>query len=215
MNTFLIKLLIFFTINGCTDNHKANHEGYLFVDIASIYYNDNKLTILDKGETPLVSFENKTITIDNNKYDIIEDEYLYRDLFKVESYYPEYNLFILKAERLDNGYYIVSLNKTKGFIDANMYKDILTFKTPKEYILDSYPNPTEDNPLRDNPSDTSNIISNYEDYTYISVEIVGDWLKVKDDKECYLGENPSDKDIIGWIRWKKNDEIIIDIRHIC
>jgi hypothetical protein len=34
-------------------------------------------------------------------------------------------------------------------------------------------------------------------------------------KDCYSGEAPSEKDIVGWVRWKKDGVIILDIRHAC
>lgn len=229
MNSLFIKLLIILSIIGCANKSKTNddntslvkikvddnEEGYLFVSISDIYYHNKELSIVDEDNVPIFVFSGKTVSIGNEKFDIIEQESSYNKSIAVVSYFPENDLFILKAIKLKNGNFKVTINDKQWLIDGNKYKDILTFKTPEKYVLDGYPNPTKDNPLRGAPNESSDIIANYEDYTYLSVEIKGDWLKIKDDKDCYSGEKPSETDIVGWIRWKKNGVIIIDIRHIC
>lgn len=207
-------LMILGVLNGC--NHTITiEEGYLFVDFTSIYYKGNEFTIFNEQNLPIMSFKNKDVIIGNKTYDIINEEHLYRNLVNVIAYYPENGLFILKASKLEDGNYEVNINDSKGTINASKYNDLLTFKTAEKYVLDGYPNPTKENPLRVEPDDTSSIVTNYEENTYISIEVKGDWLKVKDDKNCYPGEKPSEKDIVGWLRWKKDGKIIIDIRHIC
>jgi hypothetical protein len=43
----------------------------------------------------------------------------------------------------------------------------------------------------------------------------GDWLKVRDNKDCYAGIAPSEKDIYGWIRWRNGDGLILKVAHSC
>ncbi len=238
MTSFFIKTFLVLSLISCADRNKStadsvdktidktsetskeeplqsNNEGYLFVEISKIYNSEGEFTVMKDNGNPMFYFKGKNIFIADNEYDIINDEHAYKKLINVEAYFPENDLFILKANKTENSSYEVTINDGKGKVDGEKYSAIIKFKTQQEYVLEGYPNPTKDNPLRVSPNDSSDIVSGYEDHTYISVEIEGDWLKVKDDKECYSGEEPSKDDIIGWIRWKKDGKVIIDIRHIC
>ena len=236
MYKFLINILILFTLLSCNNNNKRVvndtpqmkvdekvkevkkddiREGFLFIDVSYIYHNGGQVNILNQNKKPTISIIDKLISINNESFDVIEDEHLYKEKIKVESFFPEYGLFIIKSKSASSGFYEVQINNKNYFIKSNEYGDLVSFKLDKQYVLNAYPNPTKENPLRVNPDESSDIISNYEDYTFVSVEIKGDWLKVRDDKDCYPGETPSEKDITGWVRWKKDGKIIIDIRHIC
>jgi hypothetical protein len=189
-------------------------KGYLFIDISKIYYHNKKLEINSVEKEVSFFFNGKKLNLNNKSYDIIEDFGKYSDLVKCEAFFPEYDLFIVECLKKNDGYYI-TINTKQFFIDNDKYNDLLTFKTQEEYILDVYPIPSIENSLREEPNINSKIISDYNEFTFISIEIDGDWLKIKDDKECYSGENPSKKDIIGWVKWRDQGKIIINIAHIC
>jgi len=192
-------------------------EGFLFINISSIYYQERKLAILNAEHDTITFFNSTKVRIGDNEYDIINQEHLYKEKVIVKSFDPEYGLFILDCKDSSKpDFYEIIINREKGFISKRgNNKDILNFKTPEQYVLEGYPNPTNENPLRLNPSDDAEIVPGFLEHTYVSIEINGDWLKVRDDKDCYPGEEPSKKDIIGWVRWRKNGKIVIDIRHLC
>lgn len=232
MNSLFINLLLLISLFDCSNKSNSNNkdilpqskiefsskekqEGYLFVSINEIYFDNKELVILDDKKLPIYRFKGKDITINNKKYDIIEEDYLYRNSFDVESYDPEYSLFIFKANKLSDGNFEVYINNTKRIIKGEKYKEILKFKIPEQYVLDSYPSPTKENPIRIKPNENSEPIPNYDDYVYVSVKIEGDWLKVRNDDDCYFEEKHSEMNIFGWIRWKKNGKIILDLKHIC
>ena len=236
MNNFLINILILFTLFSCKDNKNSEvkdaphvevaekviqtkkesiKDGFLFIDISNIYHNGGQVIILNQDKKPTIYIKDKLVSIDNGNFDIIEEEHLYKEKIKVESLFPEYGLFIIKSKSASEGFYEIQINNKNYFINSNEYENLVSFKSDEQYILDAYPSPTKESPLRVSPDENSEIISNYENYTYTSVEIKGDWLKIKDDKDCYSGEASSEKDIIGWVRWKKDGEIIISINHIC
>ncbi len=196
---------------------EAPKEGFLFVDISSIYYKEDELAILGKEQDTLAFFKGSTVYIEENAYDIIDQEHVYKEKVMVKSFDPEYGLFILNCiESPTKDFYEVTINRGIGFINKmDVKKDLLNFKTPVEFVLEGFPNPTEDNPVRVNPSMEATIVANFLEYSYLSVEIEGDWLKVTDDKDCYPGEEPSKKDIVGWIRWRKDGKLILDVRHLC
>lgn len=240
MTSFYIKMFIVFSLISCKKNNSkvekdiivnnnrkeeaipnaikkvdSIEKGYLFVDISDIYHNGGNLLISKEDGQALIIFKDKSVTIGKDTFDIIEDEVKYNESIKIESFFPEYGLFILRAIKDDNGVYKVIINESEALINGKIYGKVLKFKTTEQYVLDAYPNPTKSNPLRASPNERSEIIVGFESHSYISVEVKGDWLKIKDDKECYSGEHPSEENIIGWVRWKKEEEIILDVRHIC
>ncbi|WP_431167671.1 hypothetical protein [Tenacibaculum halocynthiae] len=190
-------------------------EGFLFVDIKKIYFYGGKIALLNDKKDTLIYFKDTKAVFKNEEYDIIEDEVSYNDNIKVKSFDPEYGLFILKCFGLKDGFYEIQINDKKGYINKEDHRNFLKFKGIEKFILDSYPVPNKENPIRLNPNETAEIIKNFDNFSYISVEIKGDWLKVKDDKECYPGEEPSKKDIIGWVRWRKEGKIILKFAHSC
>jgi hypothetical protein len=192
----------------------AQQEGYLFVDIAKIYHSGGELDILDMSGNSLATFKDKKVIIAGSSYDIIEESGKYSQHVKVESYFPEYGLFILRVVKQAEDKFEVDFNDTKAVI-VDKGQNLLEYKTVEEYVMDGYPYPTKSNPLRIESNESSEIVDNFENHTYLSLEIVGDWLKVKDDKDCYSGEEPSPEDIIGWVRWRKDGKVILEIRHRC
>lgn len=223
MSSLFIKILVFISLFNCNnksyDNrnsiNKGVEKGFLFVKISKIYHTGGELEILDRNKKVKFSFKNKKVFLDSKNFEIMNEEHLYRGFIKVESFYPEYSLFILESTSEKNGFYQVKINGEIHFIDSKKYQDLLSFKTQKEYVLDSYPHPDNINPLRVTPHENAQIVEDFTNYVYLSVEIKGDWLKVKDDKECYIGTESSKEDIIGWVRWRKDGKIILDIRHNC
>ena len=223
MSSLFIKILVFISLFNCSnqgnfEKKTTNQEvkkGFLFVEISEIYFRGKKLDILDKNKKVKITFKDKYVVLNCKNFEIINQEYLYRDSIQVESFDPDYSLFILESISEKNGFYEVKINDEIHFIDSKKYKDLLSFKTQKQYVLDSYPHPDKINPLRVSPNENAEIVEDFTNHLYLSVEIKGDWLKVKDDKECYIGPYPSKTDIIGWVRWRKDGKIILDIRHIC
>jgi hypothetical protein len=208
------------TTQKLTKNSDKNEDtpilqGFVFINISNIYYHGGALGIYDKNGDTLIYVKNKNIKLDRNVYETIEEDYLYKKNVKVESFDPEYGLFILRCYGIKNNYYEVGINDTIGLISTQLSNDYIEFKDVKKYIMDSHPIPTSTNPLRINPEENSEITKDFEQWTFIPIEINGDWLKVKDNKECYKGATPSEKDIIGWVRWQKDGVFILKVAHVC
>jgi hypothetical protein len=213
-NTKVDSLKLKNTINS--DSYYTG-KGFLFVDITTIYKNNKKLSIEKKRGVEFVNFKGKNVIINNNSYELIKEEVDYYKQIDVISYDPEYGLFIIKCLGLnEEGFYKVEVNNDIMFINKNKYQDVLNHKSPEKYVLESKPYlyNNDDTTLREQPNDSSKVIENYKDHLYISIEIKGDWLKVKNDDKCFIKMPPQDE-IVGWVRWRKNGEIIIDVRHLC
>jgi len=178
----------------------SDDKEYLFIALDAIYHAGKSLVIMNEIGDTVISFENKHIIINKKKYEIIDEDYLYKKMLKVLAYDPEYGIFIVKCTGYNENYYYITINGKKYIIDRKKYRDIVDCKNAEEYVLSGYPNLYENphNPLRKEPNDSSEVIKDYMKYTYVPVEIKGDWLKVKDDKECFA-EEPYNKNIIGWV----------------
>ena len=193
---------------------EQKNNSFLFIDIGTVYFKGGSFTILNQTKDTIAYFKDKKVLINNKEYETIEESGFYKNKLNCISFDPEYDLFILKYIGKKNGFYEVMINEQVRLIDIEESKGLITLKTTEEYILEAYPKLNENTPIREQANNSSKVISNYLDFTYLPVEIKGDWLKVKDDKECFI-DKPSKTDIIGWVRWRKNGEIIINIAHSC
>ena len=200
-------------INEESLENQSIKEGFLLVDIWKIFYGQD-FALLDENKDTLISFKNEKAFIGGKSFKIMDEDGLYKGMINIESFNPENGLFILECLGYSNGVYKVRVNDSIGYINGEKNRGVLKFKTAEEYVLDSYPVPTQDNPLRMEPKDEANIVEKYSNFTYLSVKIDGDWLQVKDDKECFI-DMPSEKNIVGWIRWRKNGKIILKLAHSC
>jgi hypothetical protein len=188
-------------------------QGFVFIEISKIYQHQGKVTVFSKDKDTILYIENKNIHIKKSVYEIVEEEYLYKKSINIELLNPEYGLFILKCFGTSGDFYKVEINGQIGLIIND--KDYVEFKDFNKYIMDTYPIPTEFNPIRIEPNENSKLIQDFDKWTFLPIEIKGDWLKVIDNKKCYKGVAPSPNDIKGWIRWKKNGEFILKVAHTC
>jgi hypothetical protein len=131
---------------------------------------------------------------------------------KILAYYDDYYIFhfLAKYNKTDSSYYVRVGNSVRMIPkDASM-----EFLSWPEYILKFYCEASKENPLRSSSSDTSEVIKiDYERTGFKCLEINGDWVKVECDQECE--GCPQGKKIKGWIRWKKDDNIILKQYFVC
>ncbi len=198
-----------------SDSYSGNSElnGFIFIDISDIYHNGGEINLITTENESFLSIQNTKITFNGSEYDLIEEEHVYKKSIGAEAFFAEYGLFVLKCLSKSDTFYEAELNKQKVLIPID--SKYVEFKDLEKYILDTYPVPTELNPLRDKPNETALEVNDYLDHTYTAIEIEGDWVKVKDDKECYAGEQPSVKDIVGWVRWRKDGVFMLKVAYTC
>lgn len=188
-------------------------QGFVFVAISRIYQHQGEIIIFSETKDTLLYIVNRKIHIKGSVYEIVEEEYLYKKNINIESFNPEYGLFILKCFGTSGSYYKVEINGQVGLIMND--QDYVEFKDFNKYIMEAYPIPSEYNPIRIGPDENSQVIQDFDKWTFVPVEIKGDWLRVIDNKKCYKGVAPSPNDITGWIRWRKNGEFILKVAHTC
>jgi len=226
MKNFILTILTLIFLTQCCSNKGLSNDsksgnvedklqGFVFIDLSKIYHHKGSVLIVGENKDTIVYTENKSMFINRTSYETIEEEYKYKKHLNIELFNAEYGFFILKCFGITDGFYRVEINGKVGLISLETYKEYLKFKDLKQYVIETYPIPTQQNPLRKETNDNSEIVNDFDKWTFIPVEIDGDWLKVIDNKDCYKGAAPSSNDIIGWIRWKKDGEFILKVAHGC
>lgn len=225
-NILVIPVLVIFLFITCQVSQRSTVEarvrqeskeliGFLYINISKIYHDKGKVTIISIDKDTIVQVVDKTIELGNKKYETIDEEYQYRKLITTESFDPEYGLFILRCIGFTDGIYEVEINNEIGLVDKKYFNEFIQFKNLERYVLETHPIPSEDNPVRLEPNENSKQMEGFEELTFIPEKIVGDWIKVKDNKECYKGVKPSEVDMVGWIRWRKDGVFILRVAHVC
>ncbi|WP_026998138.1 hypothetical protein [Flectobacillus major] len=131
---------------------------------------------------------------------------------KILAYFDDYYIFHFRAKQsiLPN-YFEVQIGSVLKLIEKSNTMMLLSLE---DYILKYYCSASKQNPLKISPNEKSKSISvNFEDVGFICLEIKGDWVKVKCNKECE--SCPNGKNIEGWIRWRRNDKIILKQYYNC
>ena len=192
-----------------------NPIGFVFVDISGINAPKGTVSILDMNKDTVLDLRNQVVSLNGSDYKINEEGHIYRRLVNTEVFEPEYGLFILKCYETTNKFYKVELNGRIALINNNPVNEYVQFKSIEQYIMETYPVPTEQNPLRIAPDESAGVVNNFDKWVYSCIEIDGDWVKIIDDKDCYRGEAPSPVDIKGWIRWRKDGKFILKVAHTC
>lgn len=128
-------------------------------------------------------------------------------------FYPEYGIAHFDCLAVDDEYYIVTFGdgpgKTKKIAkDKNKFE----FRTWSDYILKSKIafEPGQDKILT-SPSGRDELKINTR-ISLLPLKVDGDWVQVKCDIDC--SECPA-QDIIGWMRWRENDRLLINLGVIC
>lgn len=189
--------------------------GFVFIDISGINNQEGTISILGQNKDTILHLQNHMISINGFRYKIYEEEHLYKNLINAEVFDPEYRLFILKCYEISDKFYKVELNGETALISNSLTNKFVQFKSIEQYVMESYPIPTRQNPLRTNPDENAGMVDNFDKWVYIPIKIDGDWVKIVDDKDCYSGEAPSQVDIEGWIRWRKDGKFILKVAHTC
>jgi len=184
--------------------------GFAYIKLNEIYFRGGEIRIF-KGSEEFIRILNKHFIINGVGFEIKEE--LSPDLIKCESFDPEYGIFIVRVLSEKNDKLTVEINGSECLISSEYY-NYIELKTDEEHILQSYPVLGSNTPLREQPNDTAQTVQYFEEYSYVPIRIDGDWLYVRDDKDCPLRDSQS-KVIEGWVRWRKDGKIIIRVAQLC
>lgn len=225
INTISIVGLVLFSMCSLKPDKKStngsdnidqsqSNKGIIYINISSIYRDGGEIIFSDENSDTTISIKNRHINFKDGSFDIKEDEHLYKEKILVKDYYPEYGLFVLNCVRIEKDYYVVEVN-SKQLRLLKSTKNHIVYKELEEYIMDVYPIVSDDHPLKESPSIDSKTIQHKKNMTFNTIKVEGDWILVETDNDCYSGASPSEESIRGWMRWRKDDMIIIDVAYIC
>lgn len=188
-------------------------NGIISVDMLSIYNQTDSLKIFNIDKTEFAELFDNKLRIKGVDYDLSETRAsVLNSLISSWMFFPEYDLFMVECIGKVPGYFKVLINGETKLISSD--SKLLSFETYEEHILNYYPIPTDENPLKLLPEGSSSIIEDYDDYSYHAVEIKGDWVKLECDSDC--GNICPSPKVVGWIRWRnKEGRLIAKIAYSC
>jgi hypothetical protein len=197
----IIILLTLITLNSFGQNKQPIELGIGFAIATNPYKFENL-------STPKNLFIDKELSKKWNSKDV------FPFFFK-----PDYGLYhFICLEKTDN-YYKILVNDTEvAFVpnDKNYY-----FKTWDAVILQStVERLTKDNPIRKEWNDQSEIIENRCKFDRLTVQDIiqkdGEyWLQIYFSPECTDYPDKNSKVEYGWIKWRKNNKLLVNILLLC
>lgn len=143
-------------------------------------------------------------------YDDSDGEFdFYNKNFSPLAFHPDYFLLALKVTRIEKKRYEVIVNENTELKKYIKKEELfLKYESWKEHVLNVYAVDfeAEKNPLRKEPNIQSTQIPYISDNFYQPKRIDGNWLQVnwKEKQDTYS----------GWIKWKDNQELLIELLYI-
>jgi hypothetical protein len=179
-------------------------QGVLLLRSDSADFNDHTFSILNEDKTIFT-------TIKSESGEEPSSSELKNNII---AYYPDYYIIHFEAIKIINSsFYEVKIGNKLKLLPVGKYMEFLTWP---EYILRFFCTVKEDNPLREEPFESAKELANlnYEELNFRCLDISGDWVKVRCNIDCE-GCPPKNKEIEGWVRWKKDGIIILKQYYTC
>ncbi|WP_314773182.1 hypothetical protein [Capnocytophaga sputigena] len=168
---------------------------------SSSYEFYNKTKSLGIG---LVKVESDIITINSQTFNKSLNEYIYTPKYIVPIFFkPEYNIFYIVCLGDQREYYkVLSANGEEYLVSKAQTK----FISWEDFLKNTTGISNLDwnkNPLRKEPFEKSKIIKLKDtDATFNIIRVKKDWIEIQSDN------NTNEK---GWIQWKKENRLLIEI----
>lgn len=134
-------------------------------------------------------------------------------------YKPEYYIMHFVCLSETNKYYKVIINYDEiKYLVKDSTSKLLSWE---DYILSSFGiRPNNNQELKKQPHLNSDKIENYSSQDiFCPIEVKGEWVKVRFDcqndseliEPCNSSEKKCPNETIGWLKWKKGNEILVEI----
>lgn len=200
---FLILMLsIFYGTTKRTYSQADTQSGLIIIDYESLLRKKGELIIVNSSQNEVGKFTSDSIILEENKYEIDKlRRTVFYEHFSALAFYPDYYIVVLRGNKIDKNRFEITLNGESVFIESKY----ASFQTVEDHLKNKSVYLTKKSPLKKDMDDSSEIISDYLDYSYVVIDIKGMWMRVKCDKEVY------GLDFEGYVRWKVNDEITITV----
>lgn len=213
----LILLLLLFSCNNpkpkdtkpsnefdTPDKEFEKLRGVIEFDLLNITGNNYSLAIYNPDGSKYGEISDGTIRIGATEYSIKEsDEKLLQNQIGARWFYPEYDILIADCISETDNFYVIEIGSSIKYVNKNDKR--LKYSSYQDFIANKSFQLNKDCPLREQPNDTSAIISSNDKFTSFQViEFEGEWVRVKPDFELY-----GSSDFSGWVRWEKEEKLQI------
>jgi hypothetical protein len=175
-----------------------------------IIFDINKLSSLSLYADTNGRSAPRTVSFSLNKVGVPEIDSSSRQWFVPEQFHPSYDIFMMRVSALGSGWvqcfvnergdrYWLRRNSTQVFMKWN------EFLLRRAGTINKLPD--VETPIYAAPQVSSKMIRmlNGDDCLKV-VEVKGEWMRVRSEKQC---DGSASRVRSGWIRWKKNDRIVI------
>jgi hypothetical protein len=129
----------------------------------------------------------------------------------IRAFFPDYEIIIFDAVKKENNVYKVYIN---GLWKLIKIQDGFQFYNWNDFIMHSYIELKKQTPLKKEPKNDSKTISNFDKYSYEVMEVKGEWVKLKCFYDCEGCPETGEK-IIGWVKWRDKNKILVKLFYIC
>ena len=108
--------------------------------------------------------------------------------------------------------FTVYVKSQKKYISAKEVKGFAKFQTWNVFLKNVFIKANNQSAVY---TDTVRLqkIPKSENYSYTVKKILGDWIFVECLKTCE--ECPKGKNLLGWIRWKRDKVLLVDLFYFC
>lgn len=227
INLFI--LIIFSSQNIFAQNGLIISKGVLYSNKESIFILPDSLSILNSDESInakllkqndaiKIEYSVNPIDLKNNKISKRIYPFYYNENSKykapipniiIRAYYPDYGVFVMDANKINNENYDVFLNGEWKKIKNNN----LHYKEWKDFIKDLLIKLPDNINLFSQKNIKSKKIKIIKDLSYRVIEVNGDWIKIECNKNC---DNCVKKQKMkGWVKWRNRNKLMVYLYYVC
>ena len=229
------KLIIFLFILILTPSLKAQNgelisKGVLYCKEKAVYilpdtilvFNKNgslNATMLKHQDAIEVQYSDSLINLKENQNLKTIYPYYYNDNSKynapipnliIRAYYPDYGIFVIDANKINDKDYEVFINGEWKIIKEN---STLQYKKWGDFIKDLLIKLPDNISLHCQKNIKSKKMTSQKDLSYKVLEVNGDWIKIECNKNC---DDCNEKQPIkGWVKWKNGNNLLVYLYYVC
>jgi hypothetical protein len=189
------------------NEQKESNQGVLNFSIYPNFTRNDSITFYKEDKSIYATIKKDTLYFQNQRLSIFDYD-IPSEILNSFVFFPDYGAWYSFAERLDNQYKIKLKDNSYIYLPINnrhyFFEDYYTFLKEQQIGL------TDKSPLYSEKSQNSKIIENYKNYIYEAVETYdGNWVKLKLTERTEPGDEPYNKEITGWVKWKNEQSLNI------
>lgn len=161
-----------------------------------------------------IKFVENDMIYKGDTLDFIEE--LGFDFLETFTFDPSYGIFLCRVDKITQEHVYFFINNQKYRI-KRYWDDHFELLTFEDYILDAYATLMNDT-LYLRPTKSAKIIKvdSIEDRIFEAEKVKGNWVKLVESSECFIGGPPSEP-ITGWVIWRRegSSELLLDFGLLC